>query len=79
MTAEARPSLPPEHRLTWELGQRYSEMNTILGRIRRRASGEPKAAEAAKLAALREEIQALKRTGSAGEPEAAAVPEGGAA
>lgn len=61
--------LPPEHRLRWELAQRYTEMNTILGRIRRRSSGEPKAAEAARLATLREEIQSLKRSGSTQEPE----------
>jgi hypothetical protein len=56
-------TLPPAQRLQYDLGQRFSEMNTILRRIRKRRSGEPTAQEKARLATLREEIHALKRTG----------------
>lgn len=59
------PKLPPEQRQQYELGQRYAEMNTILGRIRHRRGGEPTARERQELADLREEIARLKRTGSA--------------
>jgi hypothetical protein len=56
-------TLPPDQRLQYDVGQRYSEMNTILRRIRKRRSGEPTAQEKARLATLREEIHALRRTG----------------
>lgn len=55
------PVLPPDQRLQWDLGALHSEMNTILGRIRRRRSGEPTAVERARLAKLRADITALKR------------------
>lgn len=49
-----------EH-VQYEIGGKYTEINTILARIRRRRSGEPTAAERERLAVLREEIAALKR------------------
>jgi hypothetical protein len=53
--------VPPEHRLQVDLGARFTEMNTILGRIRRRPSGEPKPSERNRLAVLKEEIAELRR------------------
>lgn len=58
-------SLSPEHALEVRLGDRYTEMNTILKRIRRSRDGEPTARQRARLAELREEIATLKRGGTA--------------
>lgn len=50
----------PEQKFQYETGWRYAEINTILRRIRRRRTGEPTAAERARLAELRQEIADLK-------------------
>lgn len=55
----------PDQRFGLDLADRYTEMNTILRRIRSRRSGEPTAQERERLAALRDEIQSIKRTGGA--------------
>lgn len=55
----------PDQRLQYELGLKFSEMNTILRRIRNRRSGEPTREERDRLAVLRGEIQSIKRTGGA--------------
>lgn len=55
----------PDQRLGYELGGRYSEMNTILRRLRGRRGGEPTREERDRLAVLRVEIQSIKRTGGA--------------
>lgn len=60
-----RPSPTPDQRHGFELGGKFSELNTILRRIRHRRSGEPTREERERLAVLREEIQSLKRTGGA--------------
>lgn len=44
-----------------DIGARWTEINTIFGRIRRRMSGEPTQKEKERLAVLKEEIAALKR------------------
>lgn len=53
----------PITRLAVHLGAAYTEMNTILRRIRRRASGEPTAAERERLAQLKATIRDLKTQG----------------
>jgi hypothetical protein len=63
MTAAYEPVTPPENRYRYELGQRFSEMNTILGRIRKRRPPEPTASERARLAVLKAEIAEIKRGG----------------
>ena len=59
------PVTPPDQRYQYELGQRYAEMNTILGRIRRRRPAEPTTAERERLAVLKAEIADIKRGGDA--------------
>jgi hypothetical protein len=61
MTAAYEPVTPPDQRFQYETGHRYAEMNTILGRIRKRRPAEPTATERARLKVLREEIAAIKR------------------
>jgi hypothetical protein len=55
--------LTPEQRLAYNLGFLRTEQNTILSRIRRRASGEPTKQERKRLAELRDRITNLKRGG----------------
>ena len=43
------------------VGALYSELNTILGRIRRRKSGEPTTAERARIVELQRQIAERKR------------------
>jgi hypothetical protein len=59
------PVTPPDQRFQYETGRRYAEMNTILGRIRKRRPAEPTAAERQRLAVLRAEIAHIKRGGDA--------------
>lgn len=56
--------LAPDQRLGYDLAQRYRELNTILGRLRRRRYHEPTVAERERLAVLRAEIASLKRSGT---------------
>jgi len=63
MTARGS-EMPPDQRLAFDLGLLHTEVNTILGRIRRRRSGEPTAVERTRLAELRAEIARLKRGGT---------------
>ena len=50
-----------EARAGYEAGLRQTELNTILGRIRRRRFGEPTDAERKRIAALKDEITTLRR------------------
>lgn len=50
-----------EKQTAFELGGLFTEMNTILARIRRRASGEPTGAERERLAELKAQIAELRR------------------
>lgn len=58
---QERHALTPERRQQIALGDRYRELNTILWRIRRRYSGQPKERENVRMLQLRQEIAALKR------------------
>jgi hypothetical protein len=62
-TSESK--IAPDQRYRYELGQRFAEMNTILGRIRRRRPPEPTSAERERLAVLKAEIAEIKRGGDA--------------
>jgi hypothetical protein len=63
MTAAYEPVTPPDQRYQYETGHRYAEMNTILGRIRKRRPAEPTASERKRLAELKAEIAEIKRGG----------------
>jgi hypothetical protein len=71
--------LPPDRQLAYRLGLCYREMNTILGRIRRRASGEPTDYERTRLAHLKDKVKTLKAgEGEWGKSGRSAVPAAGA-
>lgn len=46
-------------KLNWDVAGLHSERNTILGRIRRRRSGEPTATELARLESIRQQLADL--------------------
>lgn len=52
--------MPADQRITHDTGVRYTEMNTILARIRRRRSGEPTPKERARLVELKAEIKQIR-------------------
>lgn len=64
MAEDGRPKRSlEEKKLAVDLGALYTELNTILARISRRPSGEPKAAELARIEVIRAELRKIRKEG----------------
>jgi len=64
MTNEA--TTPTSDRIAYHIGFRYTEINTILRKIRYRPSGQPTFSEQNRIATLKHEIATLKQGGFCG-------------